>query len=149
SRADPRAAPLGSHRTHPIRPLYRPVFVGIRLHDLFHDAVPFQLLEHLDGTGGSARREPLSDRLVRREPVDADADYSRHPNRQVSAAAEPVVLASAGDEPGHYGDRNRHPVLALGPLPGTLQAADALLAPPGSHVAVLRAADTERQDAAA
>ncbi len=78
---------------HPLRPLHRPVLVDLRLHDLFHDAVPVQLLGRLDAADGRAQREPLSDRLVRREPADADADHPRHPNQQDSVPAEPLILA--------------------------------------------------------
>ena len=99
------------------------------------DAVRLQLLGHLDATGRGAQREPLSDRLVRREPVDADAHHSRHPDQQDSAAAEPLILAGARDEPDHHDYRHRRPVLATGPLPGILEAASALLAPPGDHAA--------------
>ena len=58
-----------------------------------HDAVPVRLLEHLDPRGGRAQREPLPDRLVRREPADADADHPRHSHQQDPVPAEPRVAA--------------------------------------------------------
>ena len=43
--------------------------------------------------------EPVSDRLVRGEPADADAHHPRHPHQQDPVPAEPAVLAADGDEP--------------------------------------------------
>ena len=48
--------------------------------------------------GRGAQREPLSDRLVRREPADADAHHPRHPHQQDPVPAEPAVLAADGDD---------------------------------------------------
>ncbi len=65
------------------------VFIGpcsldLRLHDLLHHALRLPLLERLHARGRRAQREPLSDRLVRREPADADAHHPHHPNQRRS-----------------------------------------------------------------
>ncbi len=44
---DRAAAPVGPLGTHALRALHRPVLVGLRLHDVFHDAVHLRLLGHL------------------------------------------------------------------------------------------------------
>ena len=57
------------------------------------DAVRLRLLEHLDAGGRRTQREPVPDRLVRRDPAHADADHPRHPHQQDSVPAEPRFMA--------------------------------------------------------
>ena len=99
--------------------------------------------------GRGPQREPVSDRLVRGEPADADAHHPRHPHQQDPVPAEPAVVAADGDVRGHHGDRHRHPVHAPGKLPRLHRTAAAVLAAAGAHAAVLRRPDATGQDVAA
>ena len=53
-RAGREATPLGHQATDPLHRLHRPVLVDLRLHDVLHDALCLQLLEHLHAGGCGA-----------------------------------------------------------------------------------------------
>ena len=44
--------------------------------------------------GRRSQREPVPDRLVRREPAHADAHHPHHPHQQDPVPSEPAVLAA-------------------------------------------------------
>ena len=86
------AAAVGHQGADPLHRLHRPVLVDLRLHDLLRHALRLRLLGRLDARGRGAQREPVPDRLVRREPAHADAHHPRHPHQQDPVPAEPGVV---------------------------------------------------------
>ena len=62
--------------------------------------------------GRGTQREPVSDRLVRRELAYADTHHPHHSHQQNPVPAEPRVVAADGDVNRYHGDRHRHSVHA-------------------------------------
>ena len=89
-RTDPAAAAVG----HQASSRGSSLFIGpcssiFDYTTYLHDALRLRLLGRLDAGGRGAQREPVPDRLVRREPADADADHPRHSHQQDPVPAEP------------------------------------------------------------
>ena len=56
SRAGRQAPSVGHQAAHALHPVHRPVLLDLRLHDVLHDAVCLQLLEHLHTRGRGPQR---------------------------------------------------------------------------------------------
>src|SRR4029453_2729852 len=137
-RADRPPAPVVDERLDALHPLHRAAQFGLRLHDVFHDALPVRLL-------GPGSRLALPDGMVRRIAADADAHHPRHPHERHSVPPEPR-------EPGPHGDDGRDHAartLAASLAAGTCARLDApsasLLAASGTDPARVRGADPTRE----
>jgi Mg2+-importing ATPase len=147
-RASREAATMEYQISDPFHSVHWPVLICLRLFHISHHVVCVQLLEHIHTRGRSSECQPVSNRLVYREPVDSDIDHSRHPHKQNSIPAKPFVMAVSGRLCLHRGGGYCDSLYASREQSRLYRSSGSLLADTDRDAAVLRAPDPMRQDMA-
>jgi high-affinity K+ transport system ATPase subunit B len=162
SRTDRQASSLAYRRDREVYFLHRALQFDLRLHDIFHHAVRFRLLERRSGRAcifgrafqGYRRceqhvcRTTVPNRLVRRVAADANADHSRHPHEPHPVPAKPCKLAADFHDRGDHGVRSVAAVVPDRSLAGLRAVAAAVLFSSDLHAALLCVAHPGSQNLA-
>ena len=139
---------MGSQAAYSIHRFCWPVFIDLRLHDLFCDAVFVWMLGCFNASLGGTQSKSFSDRLVCRESDHSDADHSYHSDKQNSVSAKLGILAAARDVSRHYDGRNHFAIYAGWNVPGIYCATGLVLARARAFSSWLRGTDSSGKNVA-